>query len=70
MKNKLISIDEAIYILHRYYPEHRDCLTPLDWRVFLNLTNFIASCDSYHLTTDEPVYNRLKDIKEIVYSCR
>ena len=38
---------QVAYILHRYYPENRDRLTPLDWKLYLTLTNYV--CGSRYL---------------------
>lgn len=69
MKIEDLSKEQVAYILHRYYPEHRDNLTPLDWQIFLILTNYL--CGSKHLPgkySDVATYKKLKCIVEYVFN--
>lgn len=55
MNEKLV--EDIVYLLHTYYPAHRDSLTDLDWELYTSLTNCVISKGKI-----EPVYNQ--ELKE------
>lgn len=64
--NKLTD-KQIAYILHRYYPEHADELTALDWKVYLILTNRICGCN-YLPPEGRKENEKIKELVNLYYS--
>lgn len=67
MNIRELTSDQIAYLLHRYYPEHRDTLTKMDWDVYLILTNRLCGCKSMPVTGSAQ-YKKLKDIIDLYFN--
>lgn len=67
MDMRELTNDQIAYLLHRYYPEHKDVLTTLDWDVYLVLTNCLCGCKSFplHGSTQE---KKLQEIVDTIFT--